>query len=108
MSAGRAARQTCMEVERPGAPAHVRVLPDDVAGGLLRAEGLLRRGVDVDVRLEPGTPVDAALVGRLARLRLAARRSGAVLVLDAPDVALRHLAELFGLCEVLGVPATEA
>ena len=97
-----------MEVERPGAPAHVRVLPHDVAGGLRHAEQLLARGVDVAVHLEPGTVVDVGVVGRLARLRLAARRSGAVLVLDAPDAALRHLAELFGLCEVLGVPAAPA
>lgn len=101
MSAGRHGRLPCVEVE----PARVRLLPGEAGAGLRRAELLLAAGRDVALDVDAWAPCDVALVGGLARLRLASCRSGAALTITAPDGALRHLAELMGLCEVLGVQA---
>lgn len=49
--------------------------------------------------------VDVGLVDALARLALLARRRGTGLELHAPAPTLRHLAELLGLCEALGLAA---
>jgi len=99
-----------MEVSGGGA-AVVRVPPrgadaaaDEAAADALAEAGrLLSSGRSVVVTLDPHAEADVGTVGALARLLLTARRGGAVLVVQAPDAALRQLAELMGLRDVLGL-----
>lgn len=75
-----------------------RALPDVAA----RAVTLLRPGGALVLELAGPGVVDVGALSALAQLRLAARRAHAVLVLGGDD-DLRHLAELTGLCDALGL-----
>ncbi len=81
----------------------VRLPCAGVAGAVPAVMALLESGTGVELVVEPSSAADVGVVGALARLTLVARRSGAPLVLRAPDAHLRHLAELLGLCEALGL-----
>ena len=76
----------------------------DPAAALAEARALLDRGTPVVLDVRAATCPRVELVGALARLRLHARRRDARLALQAPEPVLRHVAELLGLCEVLGLP----
>ncbi|SDC18291.1 STAS domain-containing protein [Geodermatophilus telluris] len=64
---------------------------------------LVTRGRAVVVTVDPQASVDLATVDLLARLVLAARRSGGCLVVDPPHPGLRRAAALLGLREALGL-----
>jgi hypothetical protein len=81
----------------------VRVPADGGGEAFAEAGRLLSAGRSVVVVLDPTRPVDVGTVGALARLVLRARRGDAGLVVHAPDAALRELAELMGLCDLLGL-----
>ena len=101
MSAAAPRRLLCMDVGGGSGAALVRVPPHGAAEALAEAGRLLSAGRSVVVALDPHTSPDVETVGALARLVLAARRGGAVLVVRAPDAALTELAELMGLADVL-------
>lgn len=93
-----------MEAEGCDRVVHVRL--DGADPGFAVAERLLAAGRPVVVTLAADAEPDVGTVGALARLVLAARRGGAPVRIQAPDAALRGLADLMGLGDVLGVPAT--
>ena len=104
MTAGTARRLPCMEPHvRDGGG--VRLRCRRVADVAEQARALLRAGTPVTVELTASDDVALAAVDELARLTLDARRCGTPLSVQAPEPALRHLAELIGLCDVLRVGA---
>jgi len=81
----------------------VRVPCCALAGASDGVRGLLADGAHVRLEVVPDGCADVRAVGALARLVLAAKRGAGRLDLDAPDAQLRHLAELLGLCDALGL-----
>lgn len=84
--------------DRP-ATTTVRMSYDGLAGAAPAVRALLARA-DVVLALGPPGRPDLAVVDAVARLALAARRSGTGLLVRAPDLA--DLAGLCGLGRVLG------
>lgn len=68
-----------------------------------RARALLRAGTPVILELTSDDDTALATVDELARLVLESRRGGTPLRVVAPGHALRLLAELAGLCDVLRI-----
>ena len=70
---------------------------------------VLSRGADERVigRVAPDRPCDLAVVDRLLRIQLVARRRGWTLHLRAPDPELVTLLELCGFGEVLSTPGDQ-
>ena len=100
MTAAVARRLPCMEPRAEDGGA-VRLSCRCVGDVAEQARALLRAGTPVTVELTADDDVALAAVGELARLTLDARRCGTELSVLAPGAALRHLAELVGLCDVL-------
>lgn len=98
MSAAPRCRLSCVDRQRPP-DAVLRVAADGRPDAFAEAEWLLAAGRDVVVALHGQGGV--ATVGALARLALAARRSGARLAVQADDGALPRLIGLTGLDAVL-------
>jgi hypothetical protein len=90
---------------RPGgARAVVHVPPDRLPAACDTAAALLHGGTPVELVVADAAGSEVATVATLARLVLVSRRCGTELVVRAPDAALAHVAELLGLCDVLGLP----
>jgi hypothetical protein len=62
-------------------------------------------GVELVIAEVPTRPPDLAVVDRLARLQLAARRLGCQIGVRDAGVDLRGLLDLVGLADVLGCPS---
>jgi hypothetical protein len=108
MSAEARQRLTCMDGDGGTGAAVVRVPAHGAERALAEAGRLLAGGRSVVVALELLRPPDVGTLDALARLALAARRGGATLEVQAPDVELRQLAALVGLGSVLGLEQSPA
>jgi anti-anti-sigma regulatory factor len=84
-----------------------RISPADVPGLCERLGSVLRTGDTGDVVCDVGGIVDAdaLTVDALARLQLAAQRSGRRVRLRNASPALRELLALVGLCDVVRLSA---
>jgi anti-anti-sigma regulatory factor len=84
-----------------------RISPADVPGLCERLGSVLRTGDTHDVVCDVGGIVDAdaLTVDALARLQLAAQRSGRRVRLRNASPALRELLALVGLCDVVRLSA---
>lgn len=99
MSAARSARLPVVTGRERVVRASYRSLPDVAA----RAVTLVPPGGALVLELSGPGVVDVGALSALAQLRLAARRARADLVLRGEDDDVRHLAELTGLCDALGL-----
>lgn len=78
------------------------IAPDDLPGLCERVCGLLRSGAAAVAWCDVETvPADAVTVDALARLQLAARRTGCLVRLRGAAPALRDLVAFMGLTDVL-------